>query len=189
MLPLTPRECFPHMPDELFDMWIKPEITSHGWPFGGDETIVSNPTWAKYLRDLGPHFWRGVHWNLVHPSFVGIPIEERAIKVARMLSEVGRKFVETGVAEATLVPNSPQKVAALADVTKSNERLPKPLVCLVQGNEWWLMDGHHRLGALFLLNQQDAIPFDCWLGTYVLTPSSTLAASRRVNSNIRHKLD
>lgn len=163
---LGARKCFPQMPDELFNMWIKPEIESRGWPFGGDEAIVSDPAWAKYLRNLGPHFWRGVRWRRVSQAFITVPLEERAKNIGRMLAEVGREFQETGIAKSTLVKNSPQKVAALAEVTSSCGQLPKPLVCLVQGQEWWLMDGHHRLGALFMLGDQNSIPFDCWVGEY-----------------------
>jgi hypothetical protein len=160
------RRCFHQMPDELFDMWIKPEIESRGWPFRGNETAVSDHAWSKYLRDRGPRFWSEVRWNRVSRCFVGIPIEERAKNIGRMLAEVGRKFQETGIAESTLVPNSPQKVVALANATLASQQLPKPLVCLVQGSEWWLMDGHHRLGAMFLLGEQNSIPFDCWLGEH-----------------------
>jgi hypothetical protein len=168
MLPLPPRDCFPHMPDELFDMWIKPEIASRGWPFRGDETIVSDPAWAKYLRNHGPHFWRAVRWNRVSQSFVGIPIEKRAKDLTNKLACFAREFAETGFTPPGLIKGSLPKILALADVTNANGEIPKPLVCLVQGDEWWLMDGHHRLAALFLLGTEETTPFDCWLGTHVL---------------------
>lgn len=168
MTTIPARDCFPNMPDALFEMWIQPEINSNGWPFRGNETMVFHSTWSKYLRDLGPNFWRGVIWSRVSQTVIPVSLEERAKNIANMLSKVGRKFVETGVAEPTRVKDSPQKVAALADLSKSLGQIPKPLVCLVQGSEWWLMDGHHRLGALLMLGAQDSIPFDCWLGTHEL---------------------
>ena len=156
------------MPDQLFDMWIRPEIERRGWPFSGNEKIVADDAWAKYLRNLGPHFWSQVRWNRVNQTLVGIPIEKRALNLANALAEVGRKFVETGIAEPTLVKDSPQKVAALASVMKSSRNFPKPLVCLVQGNEWWLMDGHHRLAAMFMQKEINNFPFEAWLGTHDL---------------------
>ena len=156
------------MPDELFDMWIRPEIENRGWPFGGNEKTVSDPAWAKYLRNLGPHFWSRVRWSRVIQSFAEAALEDRAIVLAHQLAAVGRKFAETGVAEPTLVKNSPQRVAALARIIAASGELPKPLVCLVQGSEWWLMDGHHRLAALFMLGKQDTVQFDTWLGTHDL---------------------
>lgn len=162
------RECFAHMPDDLFDMWIKPEIEARGWAFRGDETVLSDAAWAKYLRNHGPAFWRGVRWNLVSQNFIGIPIEQRAKDIANKLASFAWEFSKTGFTPPALIPGSLPKILALADATNTNGKLPKPLVCLVQGGEWWLMDGHHRLGALFLLGKQDAVTFDCWLGTHDL---------------------
>ena len=162
------KQYLPLMPDELFQMWIEPEIESHGWPFHGDEITVTDPSWSKYLRDLGPQFWSQVHWKRVNAAFVEGQIEERAIKVASLLAEVGRRFLETGVAEQTLVKDSPQKVAAIAAAIEANGKLPNPLVFLERSDGWWLMDGHHRLGALFMLGKQRTIPLDCWLGAHAL---------------------
>ena len=165
---MAARECFPHMPDEVFDMWIQPHIDISGWPFRGDETVASDPAWAKYLCNLSPHFWGGVTWNRVSQAFVTVPLEERAKHIARHLAKLGRKFVETGIAEPTSVKDSPQRVAALASVTNASGQFPKPLVCLVQRDRWLMMDGHHRLGAAFMLGMQEEIPFDCWLGKHDL---------------------
>lgn len=162
------RACFPHMPDELFNMWIRPHIEFSGWPFRGDETVVSDPAWAKYLRNHPPSFWRGVQWRFTSQAFIGVVIEQRAINVAYQLSEFGRQFIETGTAVRTPVKDSPKKVAAIATVLEKEMKFPKPLVCLVQGNEWWLMDGHHRLAAMFMQKEIEHFPFDAWIGTHDL---------------------
>ena len=85
-----------------------------------------------------------------------------------MLAEVGRKFVETGITEPTLVKDSPQKVAALAEVTNASGKFPKPLVCLVHENEWVLLDGYHRLAGMLMQENVSNFPFDTWIGTHDL---------------------
>lgn len=164
----TTRGQLGSMPDELYRAWIEPEIESHGWPFVGDEIEVLDPTWSKYLRGFGPGFWKAVRWSRVHEFVKNCPIEGRAINLAHALASVGRTFVQTGFTEPTLVRSSPQKVAALAEAIRTSENIPVPLVCLARENEWWLMDGQHRLAALFMLEKQHAIPLDCWLGTNAL---------------------
>lgn len=154
------------MPDDLFDMWLKPEIESNGWPFSGNETVMPNSTWAKYLRNHLPSFWRGVRWHRVSQTLVGVAMEKRAENIAHQLACFARKFSETGLTPPALIKGSLPKILALAAITNTDGQLPKPLVCLVQNSgEWWLMDGHHRLAALYMLGRQD-IPFDCWLGTH-----------------------
>lgn len=162
------QRAFAQMPPDLFDTWIKPEIDSRGWPFSDDAREFSDPAWARFLRCLGPEYWSRVQWNRVSQPFIGIPIEKRAMNIARQLCAVGRKFLETGIVESTLVKDSPQKVVALASAIRNMGTFPKPVVCVVHGNEWWLMDGHHRLGALIMLGPESFIPFDCWLGTHAL---------------------
>ncbi|MCA3176939.1 MAG: hypothetical protein ING36_15640 [Burkholderiales bacterium] len=156
------------MPDELYDMWIKPEIASRGWPFSGDEAVVSDPSWAKYLRNHGPAFWRRVVWNRVIEDVERVVIEQRAKRITNQLACFAREFSETGFTPPALIPGTLPKILALANVTNARRQIPKPLVCLVQPTEWWLMDGHHRLSALWLVPQYESIPFDCWLGTHVL---------------------
>jgi hypothetical protein len=153
------------MPDGLFRMWIAPEVQARGWPFRGDETEVTDPAWSRYLRGGGPRFWKAVRWSRLQAFAHECPIEARAILIAHWLADVGRKFEQTGVAEPTLVRNSPHKVAALAAAIRASGRMPAPLVCLERKAEWWLLDGQHRLAALFMLERQQEIALDCWLGT------------------------
>jgi hypothetical protein len=162
---MEPRALFPQMPDEVFDLWLRPEIERNGWPFSGEETVVADPAWAKYLRNHSPAFWRGVVWNRVLQNIEWIPIEQRAKNVANQLAGFTRQFSETGFAPPTLVPNSVEKVIALAAVTNTSGKIPKPLIFLIQGGEWWLMDGHHRLAALFTLENYENFQIDAWVGT------------------------
>ncbi len=153
------------MPEALFRLWIAPEVQRRGWPFQGDENNVSDPAWSRYLRERGPAFWRTVHWTRIQPYVHDCPIEERALLIARWLAGVGRTFARSGIAEPTLVRNSPQKVAALAAAIRDQGRMPAPLVFLARKDEWWLLDGQHRLAALFMLDKQQDIRLDSWLGT------------------------
>ncbi len=156
---------FEGMPDEVFVSWLLPEIERRGWPFGGDEQRVADPVWARYLRNNGPGFWRSVTWEKTCRRLSAIPIEIRATDIAKRLAELGTRFSLTGIAEPTIVPKSPQKVAAIASVTLESGRTPQPLIFLIQEGEWWLMDGHHRLAAVFMLEDFHNFTLDAWVGT------------------------
>jgi hypothetical protein len=155
------------MPDEVFDIWLRPEIDRVGWPFSGEETVVPDTTWAKYLRNHGPAFWRGVLWNRVAQDIEGIPLEQRAKNIANQLAGFARQFSETGFAPPTRVPDSVEKVLALAAVTNTSGKVPKPLIFFIQDGEWWLMDGHHRLAAMYMLKKH-GFQLDAWVGTHSL---------------------
>lgn len=165
---LEARKCFPIMPDEVFDIWISQHIRFSGWPFTGQETSISDPTWAKYFRDRPIPFWARVNWVRISPPFNKVKIERRAIDVCKRLAEIGKKYITTGIAEQTLVKDTPQKVSALAAEIRRTGKFPVPIVSLAFNDELLLLDGHHRLAAMFLHDESGIFQFDSWVGEHAL---------------------
>lgn len=86
--------------------------------------------------------------------------------MARQIVDVFGKADPTQPAIRTQVPNSHERFNAATSFAESFGKFPKPLVCLVEGDRWLVLDGHHRLAAMFMLKEHENFPFDAWVGTH-----------------------
>lgn len=60
---MTPREFFPRMPDEAFDVWLAPLVAQVGWPF----SEIGDPLtgrWQHFLSNIPLNRWHAFTWQL-----------------------------------------------------------------------------------------------------------------------------
>jgi len=148
MAPITAdevRKGFPRMPDEVFNLWLRPEVERAGWPQEAEEVILLSPSWNRHLRGYKPSLWAAVSWRQSEFTLASTSIEERAFEVALALAT-----------QYNTDPSSRPRVGSLLSCLRESRSFPKPLVFYASGEQWLLLDGQHRLAALSIFGTESS---------------------------------
>ena len=71
---MTPREFFPTMPDEVFDMWLAPFIKQIGWPFSSLNDGLMETRWKYLLGNIPLSVWFSGKWHRVSININSAPV-------------------------------------------------------------------------------------------------------------------
>ena len=74
---MIPRDFFPNMPDEVFNMWLEPISREYGWPFTKPTDVINESSnWFYVLckRDLS--FWVDICWYKIEIDFKTTPLSK-----------------------------------------------------------------------------------------------------------------
>jgi hypothetical protein len=148
------------MPDEVFDRWIAPFIAQIGWPFVTTEDDLGNTRWKYLLARMPLSVWAAGQWRLI--------VLDAKEALADPLQEVMfRETIKGGVyGDKTLGANlqdTEERFRACADFIRINDTIPTPIVGTYCNGIFKILDGNHRLAALFHVKGFRSHKVPCWL--------------------------
>jgi hypothetical protein len=130
----------PNMPDDVIDMWLLP-YEHYGWP-------PTDKRWQNVLRnDLT--YLQGLRW------------QKRLIAVTpQMLSQEDLSIV-IGLYQAHVLgqtnqfsmwmPDGFERFSKFCEYLQKHGVFPHPIVLQRRKDDYWILDGYHRLTAYFYL--------------------------------------
>ena len=153
------------MPDDVFEQWISPKIDYNGWPFCNPDEPMTKPGWAKEFRYKTLEFWSNVSWEIHTIKFINLNIEEVAKNKASEIVQNWKISLKSKNVPKACITDSSDRFMAIAKFVRDNGKLPKPIICLVNRDELYLLDGYHRLSVMFAFSVQDDFPVSVWIGS------------------------
>ena len=145
--PQSPREFFPNMPDEAFDMWLAPLITRYGWPLLSIDAAVSIETkWGALLANIPLAFWHSSQWELRN---IELTPKAFAFSSQMLVDSIVDHCTRGAYTMTANLGNTNQRFRALAEYVSINGRIPLPVVAVPRHGRFELVDGHHRIAAVF----------------------------------------
>jgi len=132
----------PNFPRPVIEQWLGHGV-DWGWPPPFDKFGEPEGPWRRLLGDWGLEFLRGLRWTLergaLDPSKLG---GEGHFTVKIMVAAYEGKAGE-------LMKGDNGRIASLVDFIEKNGRLPASPVLHVRRDGLNVLDGCHRIAALF----------------------------------------
>jgi hypothetical protein len=157
---MTPREFFPHMPDEVFEMWLAPFIQQIGWPFTKITDDLSGTRWSILLKDIPLHVWNQLIWSRVDVEFSKINFA--AFNKLAFEDIIGHCVHGRSTATANL-PNTKERFRACAEFIRVHQTIPKPIAVMSRNNKIEVIDGIHRIAALLHVGLPKGYRLPIWI--------------------------
>ena len=154
---MTPREFFPNMPDEVFEMWIEPMIDSKGWPFTESNLSTVGTKWFHVFGFEYPlTYWRAIKWSLVELEIFTEKVNDNTHAVFHCIALHGITGRYTTVTAG--LTDSQLRFRACAEFIKDKGILPKPIIAIREKNgSLKIIDGNHRISAYILINKTNQL--------------------------------
>lgn len=150
----------PKMPEEVFAIWIAPLIKTDGWPFSHVRSIAT-ANWVNNLSGYPLQFISNLNWHLqeLPGSLVGFkPI------VPKRIHALAKQYT-TGIQQFDrLVINGPQRFKRALQYVVAHGNIPRPVVIVKDVFGMQLLDGHHRLAAMYAARKLPHTSFAAWVG-------------------------
>lgn len=154
------RKMLPKMPEEVFQIWIAPLIKTGGWPF----LSVASRSSGKWFNNLGGHSLQVVSkldWHLQNlpGSLAGFSpdIPKRISLLAQQYSTGIQKFDR-------VVINGPARYRRALQYVVTHGNIPKPIVVIKGVRGMCILDGNHRMAAMFSAGKLPRTSFPAWVG-------------------------
>lgn len=151
------------MPQEVFDLWIAPHITDYGWPFTSADMPVTGTKWRDFFAHRPLRQWAQFAWHHIHiPARLDIFHPDTVWRVHGIIGHC-RDSLQTAMAN---IEGTRDRYRACASFIVSTGRFPAPLVGVYDEHSFGfeLVDGHHRLAALFGGGVPTGFQMPIWLG-------------------------
>jgi hypothetical protein len=158
------RQLFPTMPEEIFDLWFDDRIEANEWPAIG-------PVWDAALRHKSIIYWQGLTWSkqTLALQFANLTAPTQKIISELTLSSFYNKSTDVG---RHMGNQSTEKLCRILNYVQTHRRLPNPLIFILDGSLYEIVDGCHRL-ALFLYLRSNSrtshliVPYqEAWVGNW-----------------------
>lgn len=149
------------MPDEVFELWIKPLVESDGWPFTRLDRSGTGSLWRQYLGGHSLDKISKLRWQRqdVTGLFAALLPKEK-----QLISALATEYV-TGIKRISgNVRNGLARFNRARQYIRAFRTLPKPIVVIHDGLFMSVMDGNHRLAALIAENLPLATRIPAWVG-------------------------
>ncbi len=148
------KQIFPHMPEEIFDPWVDARFRSYGWnyPTGDADVFGWSRKFGKFtLRTLAQLKWSHGVYSLQDLSSSWIIGTQEIIDFA----------TRGTITEYAKIENTKQRFWACAGFIRKNNAIPGSLVGDRTSGGIDILDGGHRLTALYyLMQQKEKVPKD-----------------------------
>ena len=149
------RQFFPLMPDEVFSSWIAELVDFNGWPFDADDDSFPSDQWSRFFVHVPLAKWADAVWT--RRTF-----KQSAIRLApqstQTVVDVGtNSFHATRNFIALEVANSATRVMNHLAFIRRERRFPGFLTAWDDPGGMLLVDGHHRLAALWLADTEGIV--------------------------------
>jgi hypothetical protein len=160
------RQMLDQMPDQVFELWLEPIIRLNGWPFANlNAPCVGN--FREYFGAIPLNEVAKLHWHrspLAIADCVFNPNSKKRIQQMMDFHIFGRKDgLECAV-------DGEARFMRLKEVIAKICAYPAPIVLLRDGEYFQILDGYHRITALFALvfeGKVEKFEMDCWIGERV----------------------
>ena len=158
------RETFDNFPEEIFELWLDDRIKAKGWPPSGLE-------WRSFLYDKSIEYWQDVTWKKAKITFSFKDFSDISQKTITDLIDtnvygINNKFTY-------YIKDSKPRFTSCFNFIQKNKKLPNTVLLLKEQNFYHIVDGNHRLSALFLFHDNDKLKsfapdkFDAWIGEII----------------------
>jgi hypothetical protein len=156
-----PSDLFPRMPKAVFDAWIRPCIADYGWPFSYSNLLIQDERWQKFFDDKSLSYWRSLYW-----SFSSLKISNNVLDSTTRLRigwVIGAN-VRGLKTPTTNLKDTSERFRACTEFIKKNGSLPSAIIGVPTPRGFRVVDGHHRLAALFHLKMAEGKEVPAWMG-------------------------
>ena len=157
------KSMLPNIPTEVFENFFVPLIINDiGWPFLTIYDSLDGTDWYRILYPFSLDSLSKLRWKL--SSFflnkdILYPGSYDDIKLL-ILNEIYDMEAFIG----WYPKDSRHRLARNKQLIKTTGRFPAPVVFARTSHGMKLLDGHHRVAALFILELHNTIPVDAWIG-------------------------
>jgi hypothetical protein len=137
------RQLLLNMPEEIFDLWFDGRIEANGWPPG-------RGVWEGALREKPITYWQSLVWSkqTVVPRFTNLTAPTQRIITELTLASFHNTSTDVG---RYMGKQSKDKLSRIFDYVQTYRKLPNPLIFLLDGSLFEIVDGCHRLALFFHL--------------------------------------
>jgi len=149
------------MPEEVFDLWIRPGVEEHGWSFLSTPEPLTGNRLQRLCNGSSLNDWIVLDWNLS-----SLPVTESIFHpqtVARAEAIIGHCVRNEQTATANL-HDTKERFRACASFIEINRRVPQPVIAVGLPMGFEIVDGNHRLAALVHLGFGGSYRIPAWLG-------------------------
>ena len=156
------RKILSRMPDSVFQMWIEPIVARIGWPFLAASDSTFGTEWERMFDHLGMEVIAQLRWEL------------EKVPARRDLFDPTSVAVIKGLIEAHVCHQS--NVFALAwsklrydqfvyqHAKSGSRRILAPCVLMLDRGLYRILDGNHRIAALYVVCNGGEFEIDAWVG-------------------------
>lgn len=152
------KATLPNMPTPLFDMFITPLL--------GNALNVLSPfgdsRWFYHFGGLSLYQFSQLRWNISTLLINKDILHPNSNSDIQLLITDHVKNIETPIRRNVM--DSKIRFDGLVEYIKRTRCLPAPIVLIRTGYAFRILDGSHRIAALFSLGLNDTIPIKAWLG-------------------------
>ncbi|WNC71443.1 hypothetical protein RGQ13_15120 [Thalassotalea psychrophila] len=164
---MKPREFFPNMPDEVFEIWLAPLIEGKGWPFKTVEDDLQATNWRYVLGiDFTLRQWIDCTWELID---INLPQSKFTNGSISMATAIVGNAAYGKLTDTANVENTKERFQSCVSYIKEHGNIPTPIILTRINDGFSVMDGNHRLAAiLFTVNPLDIV-IKAWVANINLT--------------------
>lgn len=149
------KSMLPNMPTPLFDMFIAPLIDDTPNVFFGSR-------WFYHFGGLSLYQFSQLRWNISTLLINENILHPDSNSDIQLLITDHVKNIETSIRRN--VVNSKARFLGLVEYIKRTGCLPAPIVLIRTGYTFRILDGSHRMAALFTLSLNETVPVKAWIG-------------------------
>jgi len=158
------KSMLSNIPDDAFNSFFAPLIINDiGWPFLTIHDPLDGTDWFRILFPLSLSSLSKLRWQLstyflnkdiLHPvsyADLNILISNSIYNIEALFSWYPKK--------------SRERLAWHKKHIETTRRFCTPITVAITSNGIKILDGHHRVAALFSLGLNDSLPVDAWIGS------------------------
>jgi len=156
------QALFPNMPKEVFDLWLAPLIASDGWPFTSIFSSTFGTIWYRYFEGHPLKFFHDLLWYRENIPCFFSSFHPSSRYVIQLLIDTHLKNIPTIATQVKGGKGRESFLGSLKFIQRTG-RFYTPVVLITYDGLYQLMDGNHRIAALFSLGV-NGFPIDAWIG-------------------------
>lgn len=164
---MTPLEhaqsMFPKMPQEVFDLWLRPLIGDDEWPFSSIYDGTKGTVWFQYFWGESIRMVAQLSWERKKlPLSISLFSPESALTINEII-EAHMRGIESPIAK---IKNGKARESfhRSRKFIEQTGRLYTPVVLRGDFDDFQIVDGNHRIAAAFSLGLDESFLFDTWIG-------------------------
>ena len=148
------------MPDEVFNAWLAPLIEQIGWPFTSTNDSFGETRWKYLLARTSLSVWHTGSWRLAN-------VDAKETLTDPMQEVMFRELIKSGVghdvASGANLKDTEKRFKTCADFVRIHDTIPVPIVGVFCKGIFKILDGSHRLAALFHVKGFRSHIVPCWI--------------------------
>jgi hypothetical protein len=157
------KAMFPNMPDEPFNILIAGLLGTDPWPFSFITESTRGTNWHYHLGGLTLYQFSQLRWNL-SMLFVNENIlhPDSNNDILRLILD---HVLDQETAVRRNITNSKERFLWHKAYIERTGTLSAPIVMIRTGNSFRVLDGSHRMAALYSLRLHHSVAVDAWIGS------------------------